>query len=93
MKINKTDMVLKVYNNMGHKPVDENKNRIGKDKIEFSKSAREYQFAINKLKETPEMRMEKVNKLKEEIKSGNYKVEGKKIVEKIYENVNFDKRI
>jgi negative regulator of flagellin synthesis FlgM len=93
MKINKTDRVMQVYNNMSQKRIGENKNRLGKDQIQFSENAREYQFAINKLKEMPDVRTEKVDKLKEEIRSENYKVEGKKIVEKIYENVNFDKKI
>lgn len=93
MKINKTDKVLQIYNNMGQKKVSANKNRFRKDEINFSERAMDYQFAIKKLKDVPEMRMEKVDKLKEEIKSGNYNVEGKKIVEKIYENVNFDKRV
>ena len=93
MKIDKTNKLLQVYNNMGQKKVSTNKNRFRRDEINFSERAMDYQFAIKKLKDVPEMRMEKVNKIKEQIKSGNYNVEGKKIVEKIYENVNFDKRV
>lgn len=93
MKINKTDKVLQTYNNIRQKKVSRNKNTFGKDEIKFSEKAVDFQFAINKLKEVPDIRMEKVDKLKQEIKSGNYNVEGKKIVEKIYENINFDKRI
>ena len=93
MKINKTDKILKIYNNMGSNKVRTNKNTLGKDEIKFSERAMDYQFGIRKFKEVPEMRMEKVNKIKREIKSGNYNVEGKKIVEKIYENINFDKKI
>lgn len=93
MKINKLDKVLQVYNNTGTNKVKTNKNTLGKDKINISEKAADYQFAINKLKELPEMRTKKVDKLKQEIKSGSYNIEGKKIVEKIYENVNFDKKI
>lgn len=93
MKINKTDKVLQVYNNMGANRANLNKNKLGKDEIEFSERAKDYQFAINKFKELPEIRMGKVNKLKEEVKSGNYNVDGRKIVEKIYESINFDKKI
>ena len=39
------------------------------------------------------MRMDKVEKLKEEIKSGNYNITGRQIVDKIYENLNFDKKV
>ena len=93
MKINKTDKVLQIYSDMGQKKVNRNKNTLGKDEIKISERAKDYQFVINKLKKIPDMRMEKVDNLKQEIKSGNYNVEGKNIVEKIYENVNFDKRV
>lgn len=93
MKINKTDKVLQVYNNMGVNKANSNKNKLGKDEIEFSERAKDYQFAINKFKELPEIRMDKVDKLKKEVESGNYNVEGRKIVEKIYEGINFDKKI
>ncbi|NMB27707.1 MAG: flagellar biosynthesis anti-sigma factor FlgM [Tissierellia bacterium] len=93
MKINKTDKVLQVYNNMGVNKANSNKNKLGKDEIEFSERAKDYQFAINKFKELPEIRMDKVDKLKKEVESGNYNVEGRKIVEKIYEGINFDKKV
>ena len=64
MKINKTDKVLQVYNNMGVNKANSNKNKLGKDEIEFSERAKDYQFAINKFKELPEIRMDKVDKLK-----------------------------
>ena len=92
MKINKTDKVLQVYNNMGANRVNSKKNKLRKDEIKLSERAIDYKFGMEKIKEVPEMRMEKVNKLKQEVKSGNYNVEGSKIVEKIYQNVNFDKK-
>ena len=93
MKINKTDKIMQVYNNMNANKVNSNKNRFEKDEIKLSERAKDYQFAINKLREIPDMRMDKVNKLKDLVQSGNYNVEGKKIVEKMYENINFDERI
>lgn len=93
MKINKTDKILQIYSNMGTNKVKPNRKSNEKDEIKFSERAMDYQFAISKLKELPEMRMEKVEKLKRNIKSGNYNVSGKEIVDKIYENINFDKKI
>lgn len=93
MKINKTDKVMQVYNNMTTNKVNVNKNRKEKDKIDLSERAKDYQFAMNKIKEIPDIRMDKVNELKEQVQSGNYNVEGKKIVEKMFESINFDKRI
>lgn len=93
MKINKTDKVVQVYNSMISNKANISKNRKEKDKINLSERAKDYQFAMNKIKEIPDIRIDKVNRLKEQVQSGNYNVEGKKIVEKIFESINFDKRI
>lgn len=93
MKINKTDKVVQVYNSMISNKANISKNRKEKDKINLSERAKDYQFAMNKIKEIPDIRIDKVNRLKEQVQSGNYNVEGKKIVEKMFESINFDKRI
>ena len=93
MKINKTDKILQIYSNMGTNKVKANRKSSERDEVKLSERAMDYQFAISKLKELPEMRREKVEKLKREIKSGNYNVSGKEIVDKMYERINFDKKI
>lgn len=93
MKINKTNKVLQVYNNSEFNRLRKGKEKMGKDTIDFSQEAMDYQFAIKKVKELPDIRLDKVDKLKEEVQSGNYNIEGKKIVEKIYQSINFDKKI
>ena len=93
MKINRLDKVLQVYTNMETNKTKINKKASEKDEIKFSERAMDYQFALNKLKEVPDIRVEKVEKLKKEIQTGNYNISGKEIVDKMYESVNFDKRI
>ncbi len=93
MKINKTNKILQIYNNAEFNRLRKGKGKFEKDTIDFSEKAMDYQFAINKLKEVPEMRMDKVEKLKKQVQSGNYNIEGRKIVEKMYESINFDKKI
>lgn len=93
MKINKTDNIMKVYNNMSSNKVNANKNKLEKDNINLSERAKDYQFAMEKIKEVPDIRIDKVKDLKEKVQSGNYNVEGKKIVEKMFENIHFDERI
>ena len=93
MKINRTNRLLQVYNNMEINKTKTSKKASEKDKIQFSERAMDYQFALNKLREVPDMRIEKVEKLKKQIKTGNYNISGKEIVDKIYENINFDKKI
>lgn len=93
MKINKMDKALQVYNKVEMNKTKATKAKMGKDEIKFSDRAMDYKFAMEKIKETPDMRMDKVEKLKEEIKSGNYNISAREIVDKIYENLNFDKKI
>lgn len=93
MKINRTDRLLQIYTNMETSKAKINKKASEKDKIEFSERAMDYQFALKKLKEVPDIRMEKVEKLKKEIQTGNYNISGREIVDKIYESINFDKKI
>lgn len=93
MKVNKTDNIMKVYNNMSSNKVNANKNKLEKDNINLSERAKDYQFAMEKIKEVPDIRIDKVKDLKEKVQSGNYNVEGKKIVEKMFENIHFDERI
>lgn len=93
MKINKTDNIMKVYNNMSSNKVNANKNKLEKDNINLSERAKDYQFAMEKIKKVPDIRIDKVKDLKEKVQSGNYNVEGKKIVEKMFENIHFDERI
>ncbi len=78
MKINKTDRVLQIYKKTGVNRENISNNKLGKDQIEFSQKAKDYQFAIDKFKELPNIRMEKVGKLKEKVQSGTYNVESEK---------------
>lgn len=92
MKINRSDNVFNVYNqNMNMKKTEKQKSK--EDKINISEEAKTYQFAINKLKDIPEIRTDKVNSLKKQIQSGTYKVDADKIAEKMIDKVNFDKKI
>lgn len=84
---------MKVYNNMSSNKVNANKNKMEKDNINLSERAKDYQFAMEKIKDLPDIRIDKVKDLKEKIQSGKYNVDGKKIVEKIFENIYFDERI
>lgn len=93
MKINKTDRILSIYENMTAKKAKPSQKKIEKDEIEISERAQDYQFAIRKLKELPDIRQDKVDKIKEQIQTGTYNVEGREIVDKIYENINFSKEI
>lgn len=94
MKINNINKLLKIYNNnLNVKKANDVKMSKNKDELKLSHRAMEYQYALNKLKEVPDIRKNKVDRIKEEIKTGTYVVDGEKIVEKMFEKANFDKRI
>lgn len=94
MRINRTDNILKIYgNNSEVKKIKSDKDKKGKDELKISDKAMDFQFAVSKLKEVPDMRMEKIEKIKKQIKTGTYQIDSNKIAEKIYNSANFDKTI
>ncbi|MDK2919904.1 MAG: negative regulator of flagellin synthesis FlgM [Candidatus Petromonas sp.] len=65
----------------------------GKDKIEISDKAKDFQLAMNAFKKLPEVRDKKVEEIKKQIASGTYNPEAKEVVDKMFERVNFDKKV
>ncbi|MDR7856925.1 flagellar biosynthesis anti-sigma factor FlgM [Tissierella sp.] len=94
MRINKLDNVFQVYNkNAGVKNVKSDKASQEKDQIKISERAVEFQFALQKIKDVEEIRMDKVEFIKNQIETGTYEIDGQKIAEKMLESINFDKKI
>lgn len=93
MKINKTNNILGIFFNRKTNKVGKNTQAKKKDKLEVSDKAKDFQVAMDKLKQLPDIRNEKVERLKKEVQSGTYNVEGRRIAEKIMESIDFDKRI
>lgn len=94
MRINNIDNVFQVYNkNTGVKKVKTEKMTKETDQIKISERAIEFQFALQKIKDVEEIRMEKVEDIKNKIKAGTYEIDGEKIAEKMLEEINFDKKI
>lgn len=93
MKINKTDNILGIFFNRKNSKIDNNINSNKKDKLEFSDKAKDFQIAMDKFNKLPEIRKDKVERLKKQVQSGTYNIEGKKIAEKIMDSIDFDKRI
>lgn len=93
MRINKNNKVFQVYKqNQGIKKPNTGKLNNSKDQVKISEKAMDFQFALQKLKEVEEVRMDKVEKIRQEIDSGTYVVDGKKIAAKMMEGIGFDKK-
>ncbi|MBM7623028.1 flagellar biosynthesis anti-sigma factor FlgM [Sporohalobacter salinus] len=85
MKISSEQLgqVLKVYNQKkSSKSTSEAKKTKG-DKLSISTGAKELQEAKKALKNQPQIRKEKVERLKKQIKTGNYNVSGEEVAEKM----------
>lgn len=68
-------------------------NKVSKnDQLSLSDTAKDYQIAMNAIKNVPDIRKEKVEAIKEQIRTGTYVIDAGKIAEKILENVSFDKK-
>ncbi|MBU5427815.1 flagellar biosynthesis anti-sigma factor FlgM [Tissierella pigra] len=93
MRINKMGNVFKVYNENHSVKKVKDKNTNDKDQVKLSEQAVEFQYALKKVKEVEEIRTEKVENIKKQIQTGTYKIDGKKIAEKIIEDITFDKKI
>lgn len=94
MRINKLDNIFQVYNkNSGIKKVKSDNRGKDTDELKISEKAIESQYALQKLKDVEDIRVDKVEDIKKQVQLGSYHVDGKKIAEKILETVNFDKKI
>jgi len=63
------------------------------DEVSFSETAKDYQIALNALNNTPDIRQEKVVRLKKAYESGNYDIKGSVIAEKLINSPLFDKKV
>lgn len=94
MRINKTENVFQVYNkNSGVKKVKLDKETKDTDQIKISEKAIDVQYGLQKINGVGDIRMEKVETIKQQIQAGTYHVDGKKIAEKMLDSINFDRKL
>lgn len=92
MKINKTESII--INNFNKMNTFDKSRHLGKkDKLVISNMAKDFNIAMDKIKKLPDIRKEKVERIKEQVQSGTYNVEGRLIAEKMLESIDFDKSI
>lgn len=85
--------VLKSYKSKMTKTEKTNKAYGSKDKIEISSKARDFQVAMNAFKELPDVREKNISEIKNAIASGNYNPSAEETIDKMFERVNFDKKV
>jgi len=89
LNINKTTQISILYkSNMPNKTVP-NKSKptkemaVSKDELYISNEAKLFQFAYQAIKDTPDIREDKVERIKNGIDAGTYNVDSEKVAEKI----------
>ncbi|MFA5577408.1 MAG: flagellar biosynthesis anti-sigma factor FlgM [Tissierellaceae bacterium] len=94
MRINKLDNVFQVYNkNAAAKKTKGKQKSDDSDQVKISDKALDFQFAVKKIKDLEDVRMDKVENIKRQIKSGTYQVNSNMVAEKILEDISFNKKI
>lgn len=85
--------VLGAYKSKMNKAEKINKAPETRDKVELSERAKDFQVAMKAFQKLPNIRKEKVDDIKSRISSGTYNPSAEEVVDKIFEEINFDKKI
>ncbi|NMA84511.1 MAG: flagellar biosynthesis anti-sigma factor FlgM [Epulopiscium sp.] len=84
MKINNIHQISKIYEATSTRKISSKTNKNGeKDKLEISTTARHYQTGINAVKNSPDIRQDKVDKIKRQMESGTYNVSAEEVAKKM----------
>ena len=93
MKVGQVPGVTGVYNKQGVAKAEKTKEVQGKkDVVSISNSGQDYNVAMKALREIPNVRIEKVEELSQQIESGSYNPSGDKVVETMIKNI-VDKKV
>lgn len=86
MKINGLNSIANVYKaNKAYKVT--NKAKVGgKDQVELSTIAKDFQYAKEIGKQVPDVRMDKVEDIQNRIHTGTYNVKGEEVARKLMES-------
>lgn len=92
MKIssNQIHQITRVYLQDRAAKVNTPRPALGEDSVSLSVQGKEAQAIRQKLAETPDVRDDKVDELKAAIRSGNYRVTGKDVADRILSRVLAD---
>lgn len=91
MKINNNNIrkMLKTYNTQ---PKDNKINKADRlkkrDKIALSTKGKDYQMAMEAIKNVPDIRQDKVDEIKKKVNSGTYNIDAEEIAEKMINHID-----
>ena len=83
MRVEALNQVSQIYQTTGSKKTTKAEEVQGKERYEASGFAKEYQIAKNAIKNAPDIREDKIEKLQEAISTGTYNVSAQEIADKM----------
>lgn len=86
MRINNNpniNKILKKYKTNSKKVNKASKANMKKDQLSISNDARDFQVAMKAVRNTPELRQDKVDEIKQKIKDGKYNPSAKDVAKKM----------
>lgn len=86
MRIDAYNRIGQLYQNTNVKKTMKNGSASGKDKFEISSAGRTFQAAKKAVEQTPEVREDKVNAIKEQLAAGTYNVSSAEVAGKIVDS-------
>lgn len=96
MRIN-NDGINKMLNVYKNQEKLSETGKLGKtrkaDQLNISNTARDFQVAMTAVKDNPEIREDKVNRIKQEIQAGTYEIDAKKIAGKMMQDANIFRKL
>ena len=93
MKINQISQITKMYETTSIKKITPQDTKIKhKDDLKISETAKYFQLAFKAAKDAPDIRTEKVEKIKAQIDAGTYNVSAQEVASKIASGI-FNKTI
>ncbi len=92
MRIDAYNKISQVYQTNNIQKTSKNVNAAGKDKLEISNTAKDYQTAKLALSQAPDVREDKVKDIKNKMQSGTYNVNMEEVASHILDRY-FEKTI
>lgn len=92
MRIDAYNKITQVYQTNKIQKTASTSSVTGKDKLEISSTAKDFQTAKSALSQTPDVRSEKVAEIKSQIQSGTYNVSMEEVASHILDRY-FEKTI
>lgn len=92
MRIDAFNKISQLYQANSTQKMTKTAAANNKDRVEISQMGKDYQIAKQAVAQTPDIRQDKVNELKQKLASGTYNVDAKELAEKLVDSY-FDESI